>query len=99
MCGKTETLQAHHWLFRRSHSMALAVDINNGVTLCYGCHIGRVHTDGDGDFIFQLGDKMTALIGGPAVVGSMREVAKNPKPLNLEWWLEKEAGLKALGAA
>ena len=35
MCRKVEGLQAHHWLIRRSHSMALAVDIANGATLCY----------------------------------------------------------------
>jgi hypothetical protein len=91
MCHKTDTLQAHHWLFRRGHSMALAVDIANGATLCYGCHIGRVHHDGDGDFIFRLGDTMTAKVG-PEKVAEMRITAQTSQPLSLEWWQEKEAG-------
>lgn len=93
MCYKTETLQAHHWLFRRGHSMALAVDIANGATLCYGCHIGRVHHDGDGDFIFRLGDTMTALVG-PGKVAEMRITAQTSQPMSLEWWQEKEKGFR-----
>ena len=91
MCHKTDTLQAHHWLFRRGHSMALAVDVANGATLCYGCHIGRVHHDGDGDFIFRLGDTMTAKVG-PEKVAEMRITAQTSQPLSLEWWQEIEAG-------
>ena len=98
MCGKTEGLQAHHWLFRRGHSMALAVDHNNGSTLCYGCHIGRVHHDGDGDFIYRLGDTMTALVGADTVA-AMRLTAKVSQPLSLEWWLANEDRLTALLAA
>ena len=94
MCHKTDTLQAHHWLFRRGHSMALAVDIANGATLCYGCHIGRVHHDGDGDFIFRLGDTMTRLVG-PEKVAEMRITAQTSQPLSLEWWQEKESGFDA----
>ena len=37
MCGKTEFLHAHHWLFRKGHSLALAFDVRNGAALCYGC--------------------------------------------------------------
>ena len=91
MCHKTDTLQAHDWLFRRGHSMALAVDVANGATLCYGCHIGRVHHDGDGDFIFRLGDTMTRIVG-PEKVAEMRITAQTSQPLSLEWWQEKEAG-------
>ena len=95
MCHKTDTLQAHHWLFRRGHSMALAVDIANGATLCYGCHIGRVHHDGDGNFIFRLGDTMTAIVG-PAKVAEMRLTAQTSQPLSLKWWQGKEAGFDAV---
>jgi hypothetical protein len=91
MCAKTETLQAHHWLFRRSHSMSLAVDIANGATLCYGCHIGRVHHDGDGFFLMELAATMTRIVGQEKVT-EMIETSKHTQPLSLEWWQEKEAG-------
>ena len=81
MCGKTEYLQAHHWLFRRSHSVRLAFDIANGATLCYGCHIGRIHTDGDGDFMLRLADRMIAIVS-PEKVAEMRETARHPSPVN-----------------
>lgn len=93
MCGKAEGLQAHHWLFRRSHSLALSVDICGGVTLCYGCHIGRIHRDGDGDFMLRLAAKMQAIMGD-GEIDRMRTVALNPQPLGLDWWREAEIGLK-----
>ncbi len=93
MCGKTETLQAHHWLFRRAHSTVLAVDIANGITLCYGCHIGRVHGDGDGDFILQIADKMTEKVG-PEKILEMRTIAQRPSDVDLTWWEGIENSLK-----
>jgi len=94
MCGKTETLQAHHWLFRRAHSLATAVEIGNGITLCYGCHMGRIHHDGDGDFILRLAEKMTEKIGVPEVE-RLRELARvSGGSLGLDWWQETEARLK-----
>lgn len=83
MCGKTEYMQAHHWLFRKSHSVRLALDPANGATLCYGCHIGRIHHDGDGDFVLRLADKMTAIVG-PLKVEEMRETARHSGPISLE---------------
>ncbi|MFH0915368.1 MAG: HNH endonuclease signature motif containing protein [bacterium] len=93
MCGKTEGLSAHHWLFRRAHSMALACDINNGTTLCFGCHLGRIHGDGDGDFMLRLAARMQAIVGDEKI-GAMRVVAINPQPLGLDWWREAEVGLR-----
>ena len=92
MCGKTEYLQAHHWLFRKSHSVRLALDPDNGATLCYGCHIGRVHHDGDGDFILRLAEKMTEKVT-PAKVAEMRETARHSGPISPE---ETEAAVNAL---
>lgn len=83
MCGKTEYLQAHHWLFRRSHSVRLALDPANGATLCYGCHIGRIHHDGDGDFMLRLAEKMTSIVGQDKIT-AMREIARNVGPVGLE---------------
>lgn len=94
MCGSIQRVGAHHWLYRRSHSMALAVDPANGISLCaYPCHLGRVHHDGDGDFILQLAAKMTEIVGD-AKIAEMRETAKHPQPLSLEFWQEAERKLK-----
>lgn len=95
MCKKVEGLQAHHWLIRRSHSMALAVDIANGATLCYSCHIGRAHREADADFILALTARMAQIVGD-AKIAEMREKAKHPAPLSLDFWQEAEQTLKNL---
>ena len=83
MCGKTEFLHAHHWLFRKGHSLALAFDVRNGAALCYGCHIGRLHHDGDGEFIMRFLELMRNKIGASDIAG-MEEIARHPHTLTLE---------------
>ncbi len=84
MCGSVQNLNAHHWLFRKAHSVRLALDPANGATLCaYPCHLGRVHHDGDGDFILQLADKMIAIVT-PEKVAEMRETAKRRDSVTVE---------------
>jgi len=83
MCDKTEYMQAHHWLFRKAHSVRLALDPANGSTLCYGCHIGRIHRDGDGEFMMQLFERMISIVG-QAKVDEMRWTGRNPTPVSLE---------------
>lgn len=47
LCGKhvgeTKKLQSHHWIVSRARSTKYRFDERNCVSLCYGCHIGRVH--------------------------------------------------------
>lgn len=83
MCGKTEHLAGHHWRHRRGHSLALAFDIRNGATLCYGCHIGRLHRDGDGAFVLRFLSLMCDKIGA-ADCTDMDEIARHPRPVSLE---------------
>lgn len=45
LCGKHEGLAAHHWIHSRARSLAHRHDVRNGVTLCFACHIYKVHTD------------------------------------------------------
>ena len=45
LCGKREGLAAHHWIHSRARSLAHRHDVRNGVTLCFACHIYKVHTD------------------------------------------------------
>ena len=77
MCGKTDGLQAHHWLFHKSHSMALAFNVANGATLCYVDHIIKIHQRADGEHIMRLMEIMTQRVGS-AVIEQLREIAKPP---------------------
>ena len=95
MCGATGVLHAHHYLFHRSHSMALAVDPANGATLCYTCHLIKVHQRADGDFIARLLEKMVCIVGEEKT-WEMREKAKHPEPLGLDFWQGAELALKNL---
>lgn len=36
-------LNAHHWIKRKAQSLKHKWDLRNGVTLCFRCHIHRVH--------------------------------------------------------
>lgn len=83
MCGKMDHLSAHHWLIRKGHSLALAFAIDNGATLCYGCHLGKIHRDGDGLFAMMLFDKMREIVGQDAI-DNMKECAAHPAPVPLE---------------
>ena len=41
--GDTAKLQSHHWIVSRARSTKYRYDERNCVSLCYGCHIGRIH--------------------------------------------------------
>lgn len=45
LCGKDGT-QAHHFFPKGGHS-ACRWDVHNGLWLCFGCHIRRIHQGGD----------------------------------------------------
>ena len=93
MCGKTQYLNAHHWLFRKAHSVRLSLDTDNGATLCYSCHIGRIHRDGDGYFALQLAEKMQARVGKEKYE-QMIALGAHPTPLSLEEIEEMVAALR-----
>ena len=44
LCGKTEGLAAHHYIHTKGSSLHHRYNIKNGITLCYACHIRKVHT-------------------------------------------------------
>lgn len=54
LCGNTETLQAHHWIVHARGSIATQFLPENAVTLCYSCHIFKVHQRGDAFFLDQI---------------------------------------------
>lgn len=76
MCGKHENeigkLQAHHWIVSRGDSLRYKFDVRNGVALCYGCHIHRVHTNPTVDIIKTLYNK--AIASGIATENDVQEI-------------------------
>lgn len=45
LCGRDGTA-AHHFFGKGSHS-AVRWDLHNGLWLCFGCHIRKIHQDGN----------------------------------------------------
>ena len=44
LCGNTETLQAHHYIVTKGRSTKYRWDLRNLITLCYACHLYKVHS-------------------------------------------------------
>jgi len=44
MCGKTENLQAHHWIITKARSTKHRWNLKNLVSLCYYCHLFLMHS-------------------------------------------------------
>jgi len=76
LCGATENLAAHHWLYHKAHSLSLAYNVGNGATLCYSCHIIKIHRRADGATVLRLAEKMTDILG-PGTIDEMREIVKD----------------------
>lgn len=58
-CGRTTSLNAHH-IFSRSY-MNTRWDVDNGVTLCFRCHLYGAHQKYE-----EFRDKIIELIGSEA---------------------------------
>lgn len=43
MCGSTERLNAHHAICRKTQSDGVRWILENGVSLCVGCHLFKLH--------------------------------------------------------
>ena len=51
VCGSTENLQAHHCFVRAALSLRTRFIPENGVTLCYRCHLIEIHKNGEKRFM------------------------------------------------
>lgn len=54
LCGSTKGLSAHHWIIHARGSLATRFIEANCVTLCYACHIFKVHARGDAGTLDQI---------------------------------------------
>lgn len=45
LCGSTNSLAAHHFIVNAARSLALRYNPDNGVALCYSCHIHKIHKE------------------------------------------------------
>ena len=50
ICGSTENLQAHHCFVRAAASLRARFVPDNGITLCYKCHLIEIHRNGEKRF-------------------------------------------------
>ncbi len=61
VCGNRNNLHAHHCIVTKKRSNATRWNLDNGVALCYACHIGRLHGSADesflSDYMWKLHDK------------------------------------------
>lgn len=54
LCGRKDTLQAHHWIHSRAQGNLHRWNVKNGVTLCYGCHLHKVHIYASASILDEL---------------------------------------------
>ena len=63
-CGCTDrSLSAHHWFVSDHLSHAARYCIHNGATLCYACHIRRIHQNPDWTSIKPIYDAVSQTPG------------------------------------
>lgn len=44
MCGGDKNLQAHHCIKTKAQGDNTSLDLSNGITLCFTCHLYKVHS-------------------------------------------------------
>lgn len=73
LCGKTEGLNAHHWIHSKAQGNLHRWDVKNGITLCFACHIYKVHSYASADVIEQL--KAAAFARGIVTPDELESIA------------------------
>ena len=59
LCGESEkVLNAHHWIVNAGRSLSVRFCLGNGVTLCYSCHIFKVHQTAAAVYTDKIRDYM-----------------------------------------
>lgn len=75
LCGKKDGLAAHHWIHSKAQGNLHRWDVKNGVTLCFACHIYKVHSYASADILEQL--KAAAFARGIVTPEEMEAISNN----------------------
>ena len=75
MCGKRENLQAHHFIITKGASTKHRWDLRNLITLCYSCHIHKVHTTASLKWIGML--KKSAILNKVCTEADIEEISND----------------------
>ena len=62
LCGSGQNLQAHHWIVHSQKCLATRYLVDNGITLCEGCHYFKVHMEGSAETFDKIRDFMNLYI-------------------------------------
>lgn len=54
LCGTQEHLNAHHWIHSRAQGNLHRWDVRNGLAVCYGCHLYKIHHYASADITERL---------------------------------------------
>lgn len=72
--GEINKLQSHHWVVSRARSTKYRFDERNLVSLCYGCHILKIHHNPTLALLEQL--KSRALMKGIVTIDDIEEIKR-----------------------
>jgi hypothetical protein len=95
MCGATENLQAHHFIVTKGASTKHRWNLKNLVSLCYCCHIHKVHSTASLKWVGLL--KKSALLNGICTEQDIEEISNDIEPMKINKGVLEGiiAGLKA----
>ena len=95
MCGKRENLQAHHFIITKGASTKHRWDLRNLITLCYSCHIHKVHSTASLKWISIL--KKSAILNKVCTEQDIEEICHDIEPMRINKGVMEGiiAGLKA----
>jgi hypothetical protein len=81
LCGghveEIKSLQSHHWIVSRARSLKYRFDPRNCVSLCYACHILKIHNNPTISLLEDL--KTRALIEGVVTEEDIQEIKENSR--------------------
>lgn len=81
MCGATEGLQAHHFIVTKGASTKHRWDLRNLISLCYPCHIHKVHSTASLKWVGLL--KKSAILNGICTEQDIEEISNDIEPMRL----------------
>ena len=73
MCGAKDNLQAHHFIVTKGASTKHRWDLRNLISLCYPCHIHKVHSTASLKWIGVL--KKSAILNGICTEKDIEEIS------------------------